>query len=476
MKVPDLLLFSIFQKQDERIRERIAQKSVEIATGRRIQNISDDPPATLNVLSLKKEIAQLSQFSRNRLFADVNLTYIDFVLSKMADRVKGVYTKVVQAKNEILTEDSLRAIGVDIRESLDFLLDMANEKVGENYVFSGTALTTKPFDESLSYLGSSETFEVQIGEGNFVSVFRPGSEVFSTNVYQLDTVFSSPEDPLGASGTISVTYNSTIVSLDYGDGVWYLAVKVEDPSVPLSTYGVEGDLLLDGNLKIADIGSLSLNDLANAINSDPDFSAANITATVVSNPDGTYTLKIVDSDGGNTVSDTGGNIVEANTLKGLVVAFNTVSPPDLTAYVHRVPNGGFTLRLIPEELSTTLSVSFSGTPLGSFYTLNVFQVIDEVGRKLEGGFSPDESDLKAVQRAYDKIVAERSEFGSVLSQVKTLQDVQENRMDILRKQKSDEEDAVLSESIMEYTRYRIAYEALMRIIADTRDMTILRYI
>ena len=476
MKVPDSLLFSIFQRQDERIKEEIARRTIEIATGRRIHNISDDPPATLNVLSLKKEIAQLSQFSRNRLFADVNLTYIDSVLGRMADKVREVYTKVVQAKNQIHTEDNLRAIGVEIGEALDFLLGMANERVGENYIFSGTALTTRPFDDSLTYLGSENTFRVQIGEGNYVPVFRPGSEVFSTNIYELDTLYTSPDSNIGASGTLTVSYDTTSFGVDYGNGVWYLTVKVGDPNTPLSAYGVDGDLLLDGNVEITNMGSYSLSGLVNAINSDPDFAGANITATIVSNPDGTYTLKLVDSDGGNTVEDTAGNVKEVNTPENIVEVLNTLSPADLKAYLHRKPEGGYTLRLIPENLSTTLSLTFSGTALGSFYTPNVFQVVDEVGRKLREGLFPDESDLKGVQRSYDKIVSERSETGSVLSQVKSLEDVQEVKLDSLRKQKSDEEDAELSESLMEYTRYRIAYEALMRIVADTRDMTILRYI
>jgi flagellar hook-associated protein 3 FlgL len=66
--------------------------------------------------------------------------------------------------------------------------------------------------------------------------------------------------------------------------------------------------------------------------------------------------------------------------------------------------------------------------------------------------------------------------GSVLSTVKNLQPTQENLDVVLKKQKSDIEDADLSESIMEYTRYRIAYEALMRMVADQKDLTILRYL
>ena len=134
------------------------------------------------------------------------------------------------------------------------------------------------------------------------------------------------------------------------------------------------------------------------------------------------------------------------------------------------------MRLIPEETSTVLSVSFSGTPLGSFSTLNVFQILNEIKDKLSAGLNPDDSDLMANQRAYDKVVEVRSQVGSVLSQVRDLQPVQENKMDVLKKRKSDNEEVDLSESIMEYTRYRTAYEALMRIVAESRDLTILRYI
>ena len=81
-----------------------------------------------------------------------------------------------------------------------------------------------------------------------------------------------------------------------------------------------------------------------------------------------------------------------------------------------------------------------------------------------------------LQRAFDRVSYRRSQVGSVLSQVKNLQPVQENLRDNLNKQKSDFEDAELSQSIMDYTRYKIAYEALMRIIADQKDMSILKYL
>ncbi|RLJ69875.1 flagellar hook-associated protein 3 [Hydrogenivirga caldilitoris] len=481
MKVPDSLLYTIFQQQDEKLRESIARKTMEISTGKRVHNLSDDPVATFNILSLRKDISQLSQFSKNRLFSDVNLSYIDFTLNKVSDKIKALYTKAVQAKNELHTKDALIAMSAEFDEALGFLLDRANEKVGENYIFSGSALTTRPFSANFTYQGSQEPFNVQIDESNFTEVFSPGSRVFSTNVYQLDAFFTTPTTPFGVSGTLNVNYNSTTVSLDYGRGVWYLAGKVSDPNEPLTNYGFDGDLILyDSGMnelaRISNYGQYSLNDLITQINTS--FGSENISASLVTNPDGTYTLRIADGDSpaDNFIADTSGNVLESNNLENFVSIFNGISPGDVNAFVHQAPSGMYTLRLAPEDVSTTLNLSFTGSGLGSFFAPNIFQLINEVKEKLANGLNPDDSDLMAVQRSYDKVVSERSRFGSILSQVKDQQPVQENRMDVLKKQKSDNEEVELSESIMEYTRYRTAYEALMRIVADTKDMTILRYI
>lgn len=481
MKVPDNLMYSVFQFQDERIKKKLTEKTIEIATGKRVKDISDDPEATFNILNIKKDISELSQFSKNRLFADVNLSYIDYALGKMSDRVKEIYTKVVQAKNLDNTSDELKSIGKEVEEALSFLLDRANEKVGENYIFSGTALTTKPFDSNFNYLGSDEDFLVQLDEDSFVEVFRSGGKIFDTNVYQLDASFSSADADLGVSGTMTVSYNSTNVSVDYGRGIWYLASKVSDPDIPLSNYGLNGDLILYDSsnnevARISNYGSLTLNDLVSQINSA--FGSENINASLVTNPDGTYTVKIEDLDSppDNFIRDTSENVLESNTLNNISRIFNTLSPSDISLLVHQLPNGSYTLRLIPEDVSQTVTVSFSGTSLGNFSTRNVFQLIGDLRDKLLNGLAPDASDLMAVQRSYDKISLERSKSGSILAQVRNLEDVQENRMDTLRKMKSDEEEVELSESIMEYTRYRIAYDALMRIVSDARELTILRYL
>jgi len=128
------------------------------------------------------------------------------------------------------------------------------------------------------------------------------------------------------------------------------------------------------------------------------------------------------------------------------------------------------------DLSSDIQFSITGKLSVGFENPNILQAIKRIKDKLENNIYPDEFDLFSLNRSYDTVALKRSEVGSVLSVVKNLQPTQENLDLVLKKQKSDLEDADIPESIMEYTRYRIAYEALMRIVADQKDLTILRYL
>jgi len=391
MKVPDNLLFSIFQEQDARIRKNLSDKTLEISTGRKYQSISEDPPATYNVLELKKEISQLSQYSKNRLFADTSLSYIDLNLGKVVDSLNLLYAKTIQAKNQTLQPNQLVSIGELFSSTLRSLLDRVNDQLGGNYIFGGASLTQKPFDENtLNYMASKESFKVWLSDNYKVDALLRGDETFSINVAISNAKFSNPDTNFTVGGTLNINVGSTNISVSYGT-----------PST--------------------------------------------------------------------------------STLKDLVDFINSNYSNLLSAKVSQNPDGTYSLMLVPVDVSKDISVSDTSggdfdTGATDFYSPNVLQAVKRIGDKLSGAMYPDDSDLMLLQRAFERISFRRSQVGSLLSQVKNLQPTQESLGDNLNKQKSDIEDADLSQSIMDYTRYKLAYEALMRIIADQKDMSILRYL
>ncbi|MDT7911332.1 MAG: flagellar hook-associated protein FlgL [Thermocrinis sp.] len=389
MKVPDNLLFSLFIEQDARIKKGLSEKTLDVSTGRRVRALSDEPTATYNVIELKKEIAQLSQHSQNRLFADTNLTYVDFTLGKVWDTLKGLYATTIRAKNSAtLTPDQLSALAEQFDKGLGHILDMANDKLGQNYLFGGSSLTVKPFDpNTLNYTASSQDFEVWVSENSKVSVFLRGDKVFGSNLYISKVSFASPTTSFTTPGAITLQVGSNAYTISYGGA--------GEPQ--------------------------NIQELAQYIN--------------------------------NNFGD------------------------KLHAFVSQNPDGSYSIALAPVELSASVQfIGITGELSAGFENPNILQAVKRVKEKLQGGFYPDEFDLFSLNRAGELISLRRSEVGSVLSTVKNLQPTQENLDLVLKKQKSDLEDADISESIMEYTRYRIAYEALMRMVADQKDLTILKYI
>ncbi len=389
MKVPDSLIFSIFKDQDAKIRERLLDKGLEVATGKRYVRISEDVWATYNVLNLKEDIARLSQHSKNRLFADMNMSFVDSVLGNIEDILKGLYTKGIQAKNAVNTPDQLNAISEYFSESIKLLLSKANERLGNNFIFSGASIDVKPFDDNFNYNGSNESFKVWIAEKQLTDVFMPGNEVFNINSVISSSSFTSAEDPLSSlgftgAGTLTINYGTSSYTVNYSD-------------------------------------TDSLQDIANRINTNTN---GEVRAFVTENPDGTFSLRITGVD-------------------------------------------------INKQVSVTDS---AGGAFGTFNQESIFNVVSRVRDKMKNGLYPDDSDIYVMQRSYDHIALKRSEVGSKLSSVRLEETAQENKDLSLRKQKSDIEDADLSDSITEYTRYRLAYEALMRIVADQKDITILRYL
>jgi flagellar hook-associated protein 3 FlgL len=188
---------------------------------------------------------------------------------------------------------------------------------------------------------------------------------------------------------------------------------------------------------------------------------------------GAITLQV----GSNTYTISYGGAGEPQNIQELAQYINNNLGDKLHALVSQNPDGSYSLALATVELSASVQFgTISGDLSTGFENPNILQVVKRVKEKLQSGFYPDDFDLFSLNRASELISLRRSEVGSVLSTVKNLQPTQENIDVVLKKQKSDLEDADLSESIMEYTRYRIAYEALMRMVADQKDLTILKYL
>ena len=100
----------------------------------------------------------------------------------------------------------------ELNQIISQTIDSANIKVKNQFIFSGTAFRTQPFEQGASgavYLGNSDRFEITVAANTNTEFALPGSETFGNDLNPKltnSTSLASLNDGLGiTTGSISIT-------------------------------------------------------------------------------------------------------------------------------------------------------------------------------------------------------------------------------------------------------------------------------
>jgi len=161
---------------------KLNETQEQLASGNRILTPSDDPSASTQLIKLSALIASNNQYDRNIVFAQNQIGLSESKLKSAGDILQRVRELVVQANTAIHSNGSRGAIGTEIQNNLDALLDIANSKdASGEYIFSGFNSTTQPFvkeGDGYAYKGDQGERLLRVSEDIRVQVRDSGAEVF----------------------------------------------------------------------------------------------------------------------------------------------------------------------------------------------------------------------------------------------------------------------------------------------------------
>ena len=161
---------------------KLNETQEQLASGYRILTPSDDPSASTQLIKLSALIASNNQYDRNIVFAQNQIGLSESKLKSAGDILQRVRELVVQANTAIHSNGSRGAIGTEIQNNLDALLDIANSKdASGEYIFSGFNSTTQPFvkeGDGYAYKGDQGERLLRVSEDIRVQVRDSGAEVF----------------------------------------------------------------------------------------------------------------------------------------------------------------------------------------------------------------------------------------------------------------------------------------------------------
>ncbi len=176
----------------QRGQNELAHTQLQMSTGKRILTPSDDPNGAVQALQLRQRIAAVEQFGRNAKYATTRLNQEETVLQQMGGALQRVRDLTVQAANATQTDESRRAIAVEIRQIRTSLVDMANSRdANGEYLFAGFRSSSRPFvndasgdveylgDQGQRFLALSPDRQIAVGDsGDIFTTVPRGNGVF----------------------------------------------------------------------------------------------------------------------------------------------------------------------------------------------------------------------------------------------------------------------------------------------------------
>lgn len=147
-------------------------------SGLKIQNSYDDSGIYVDGTRLEYEINLLEQVKETTTKATEFSKNSDQALNDFVKQLENFKTKLIQAANDIHDETSRNAIANDLESIKTHLINIANSSINGQFLFSGTALDTKPIDSLGNYLGNNKQISANIGPNQTTAYNIDGYTLF----------------------------------------------------------------------------------------------------------------------------------------------------------------------------------------------------------------------------------------------------------------------------------------------------------
>ena len=170
-------------------REAMVKLQSDLATGYRVQKVSDDPGAASSILRLQGTIDRNTQYQKNVTDGQGALESGASALDQMVSLLEQAKAIVVQSQDGQQTS-SMMAYGDQLGHIIDEAINCANTPFNGKYLFSGSATTTVPYvsvdnptsppSQTVTYAGNTDVLQYPTGDAFQQQVSVPGSDAFGT--------------------------------------------------------------------------------------------------------------------------------------------------------------------------------------------------------------------------------------------------------------------------------------------------------
>jgi flagellar hook-associated protein 3 FlgL len=170
-------------------RDRMDAAQVQLTSGLKYQTASDDPSTATAVMQNDSQLRAIEQYQRNVGLAQQRASLEEGVLDQLTNLLSRAREIAIAQAGDTASPASRAAAGAEVNQLLAQAVQIANTKIGDEYLFGGATSATMPFTLDTStpaYTAAPATpaptgpRQVEVGTGQLVTANHDGTEVFGT--------------------------------------------------------------------------------------------------------------------------------------------------------------------------------------------------------------------------------------------------------------------------------------------------------
>lgn len=210
----------------------LLRTQLQLATGRKILNPSDDPAGATRILNLTQALEVTQQHNANANIARQRLNLEEGALVGVGNAIQRVRELAVQGNNDSQTSETRISIAAELRERLQEMISLANtQDANGEYIFSGWQGNAQAFaqnpDGTFFYGGDDGQRFLQIGPDRQVAIGDNGNDVFRF-IKNGNGTFQTQDNAANAGSGVMDT--GTVVDPSLWDGDTYTISFVTNSS------------------------------------------------------------------------------------------------------------------------------------------------------------------------------------------------------------------------------------------------------
>lgn len=188
----------------------------QLNTGKKFSRPSEDPVAALKGIGYRTELHRIEQYQRNTGEVQNWFDNTDAALEQANSGLQRLRYLAVQASNGTYGEGELKNIAEEAEQIKQDLIDVANTKVNDKYIFNGTKTNEPPVkivDGEVVPDFDENAVEIEIAAGVNITVNSDGNKIFTDEEADMFAVIDSFIESL-KSGNADGEIDQSIAALD----------------------------------------------------------------------------------------------------------------------------------------------------------------------------------------------------------------------------------------------------------------------